>query len=248
MGHNLNHFPNGRLTFNFPQRSHPPSAKLPKISPHSANCKNSSLNTEAGNTQPQGSPGSKQQLFEEAAKSTVLIHVVPPPPFTNAIWRRSRKFQQHGELGFADKTPRSGNETMEETWERISGGRWLPDWHKLWSRAPEGGFSLCHKGSNSSASIITKSRHFISSIKINVVLAVRPWVNWRFLANCQEKICRCAHLLSRLFSVWDATAQCTTDVLSIDMSTSDKNLTNNKKASSMLAALAGCTVFAWWQW
>lgn len=39
------------------------------------------------------------------------------PPFTNAIWRCSRRFQQPGGLVFADKTSRSGTETSKETWE-----------------------------------------------------------------------------------------------------------------------------------
>lgn len=39
------------------------------------------------------------------------------PPFVNAIWRCSRKFQQPSGLVFADKTSRSGTEMSKETWE-----------------------------------------------------------------------------------------------------------------------------------
>lgn len=158
--------PNWRLTFNFPQQSHPPFAELPK---NFSQLQNSSLNTETGNTQARSRPKSKQQLFEEAAKSTILICDVSfplllmpfgdlPESFSDTVsWALLIKPQ-----GLATKHWRKPESASQEDAR-------LPDWHKLWSRAPEGAFSLCHKGSDSSASIITKSLRFISSIKISVV-------------------------------------------------------------------------------
>lgn len=56
------------------------------------------------------------------------------PPFTNAIWRCSRKFQPRSGLVFADKTSKSGTEMPEETWETFG---WLPGKRKLWTHVDE---------------------------------------------------------------------------------------------------------------
>lgn len=56
------------------------------------------------------------------------------PPFTNAIWRCSRKFQRRSGLVFADKTSKSGTEMSGETWETFG---WRPGKPKLWAPVDE---------------------------------------------------------------------------------------------------------------
>lgn len=115
-----------------------------------ANCLES-LNTEQGNTHTH-KPNFWQRLFEGAARSIVLLRIGLIPPFTGAIWKCPRNFS---ELVRSDKGPTSGNNASEETRERVSGGKRLEQTLRMpsWGKLPP---ALHQKGSNSSASIVTK--------------------------------------------------------------------------------------------
>lgn len=89
-------------------------------------------------------PNLRHWDFEKAAKSPVPLHMVsfpllpvPPGDLPDSV--------SDTELACGDKTPTSYNSTSEETWEYISGGQWLPDWHKLWGYIHERLLFISHR-------------------------------------------------------------------------------------------------------